>query len=499
MIIAGVSGGIRSGSAALVDGGLLASVCAQERVTRVRDAGLNATGLPDEALDLLLQRRGQSRSAIDRFAIVAGDGPTPAGSAERIDHHRAHASTAYLTSPFTDAVVLVCDHDAPEISAWVGEGATIRPLDLAWTGPGFARVYARCTAALGFTGPTAGQRMEALARLRPEHRDAEIDAMIAGDGRSLTVDDRLESLVATRLSGTERRGEPTHAAIAAALQGRLGELLVEVVRQLRGASGLPRLCLAGSLFYQSSMNTAIRSAAVFDEVFTPVDPGNSGLSVGAALAAAGRAPALASPFLGPSYTSEEIKQILDNCKLHYRWASEDDAIATAVRALQDGRLVGWFDGAMEWGPRALGARCILANPTARYVLDNLNTFLKRREPWRGYALSGTTTAVAEHFIGPPAAPYMECDYRPREPQRMREALPHQDAAVRMQTVTAESAPPRFRLLLDAFGDASGWPFLINTSFNGFHEPIVCGARDAVRVFYSTGLDVLVVGQFVLSK
>ena len=193
------------------------------------------------------------------------------------------------------------------------------------------------------------------------------------------------------------------------------------------------------------------------------------------------------------------QEVLDNCKLQYSWESEEGAVQAAVRALKEGRLVGWFDGPMEWGPRALGARCILANPQAPYVLENLNHFLKQREPWRGYALSGLQDAVAEHFDGPAEAPFMECDYRPRDPGRFRDILPSRDAAVRLQTVASDGGLPLFRRLLEAFREATGLPFLVNTSFNGFHEPIVCSPRDAVRVFYGTGLDLLVVNQFVIRK
>jgi carbamoyltransferase len=229
-----------------------------------------------------------------------------------------------------------------------------------------------------------------------------------------------------------------------------------------------------------------------------VNPGNAGLAVGTALHVNGAAPRSVSPFLGPSYQSDEIKATLDNCKLRYDWARDEDAIATAVDAVTRGMLVGWFDGAMEWGPRALGGRCILANPFAPYVLENLNHFLKRREPWRGYALSGLAGAVHEHFDGPTEAPFMECDYQPRDPSRFRHILPSPDAAIRVQTVGADS-PPRFRKLLETFGAASGAPFLVNTSFNGFHEPIVCSPRDAVRVFYGSGLDVLILDGFVIAK
>ena len=219
-----------------------------------------------------------------------------------------------------------------------------------------------------------------------------------------------------------------------------------------------------------------------------------------ASAISGVACALALGFAWPTPASaEDTKRVLDNCKLHYAWASEEDAAGIAVAALREGRLVGWFDDAMEWGPRSLGARCILANPTAPYVLDNLNRFLKQRDPWRGYALSGLHESVPGLFEGPAEAPFMECDYRPRDPSLFRHALPRPEAAVRLQTVSAASSLPRFHRLLEMFGEATGLPFLINTSFNGFHEPMVCSPRDAVRVFYGTGLDVLVMNQFVISK
>lgn len=498
-MIAGIGGGSRNGAAALVDAGHLVGVCAQERVSRLRGAGVNATGLPDEALDLLLQRLGRTRAAIARYAVAAGNGPAPAVAADRVDHHLAHAATAYLTSPFASAAIVVCDHEGPEVSVWRGDGASLNRVEWPWQGPGFVSVFSRCSAALGFTQAAADQRTEALARLRPDSRDAAVDRLIRREGASLVVDPGLEAFIASRMAGHGEDGSPAHAALAAALQGRLADLLIEFLTEVRASLGVERLCLGGSLFYHSSMNTRVRQSGVFAEVFLPVDPGDSGLAVGAALQALERPPAHVSPFLGPAYSAEETKHVLDNCKLQYSWESEEAAVQAAVRALQQGRLVGWFDEGMEWGPRALGARCILANPAAPYVLENLNRFLKRRDPWRGYALSGLQESLADHFDGPASAPFMECDYRPHDAARFREALPSADAAVRVHSVAEGGSLPRFRRLLEAFGEATGLPFLINTSFNGFHEPVVCSPRDAVRVFYGTGLDVLVMNQFVLRK
>ena len=182
----------------------------------------------------------------------------------------------------------------------------------------------------------------------------------------------------------------------------------------------------------------------------------------------------------------------------YNWASESETVGIAVEALKKGKLVAWFDGGMEWGPRALGARSILANPFSPYMLENLNRFLKHRDPWRGYAVSVLDSAAAEHFDGPRDSPFMECDYTPKDRGRFSHVLPGDQAALRVQTV-GQDALPRFRSLLHAFGEAVGIPALVNTSFNGFREPIVCTPRDAIRVFYGTGVDMLVFPQFIVRK
>jgi carbamoyltransferase len=498
-LTAGMSGGARGGAVALADEREVFAACLQERVTRTRGGRLPDSSLPWEALDLLLQRASRSRPDVSRYVVAEGMDHVPDGfEAHHLDHHLAHASTAYLTSPYRDAAIVICDHEAPQVSVWEGRGPVVTRIEWPWSGVGFAGAFSRFARALGFDSGAAEQRAEALGRLAVARPDQRADTMLALGPAGLDVDPRLESWIGEQLAGDLDRGSRRRAALAAGLQLRLGQLLLTVLAEVKKKTGAVHLCVGGSLFYHSSINTLIRSARLFDDVFIPVDPGNTGLAIGAAAIGSARAPSPVSPFLGPSYSPQEIKDVLDNCKLQYAWESEESTVLAAVDALQEGRLVGWLEGGMEWGPRALGARCILANPTAPYVLENLNRFLKHREPWRGYAFSGRPEAVARYFDGPDRAPYMECDYRPKDPAQFRHALPAAEASVRVHTVT-EEAPPRFRRLLDAIGQATGLPLVINTSFNGFHEPIVCSPRDAVRVFYGTGLDLLVMDQFVLRK
>jgi carbamoyltransferase len=498
MITAGLSGATRHGCVALAERERLFAVCGQERASRVRNAGFTPTGLPDDALDLLLQRNGLTRAEIARYVLAesgrdGGDGL----DVERVDHHLAHACAAYLTSPHTSAAIVVCDHEAPRVSVWEGRGAQVSRVDWEWTGPGFADVYSRCARAFGFPAEAGDQRLEALARLRPNACDSGLSGLFSLNDTGLSVDAGLEGVIEERLSGVPRHGVAA-SALAAALQARLIELFLEFLARVHRRTGHAHLCLAGSFFYHSSVNARAKLAGVFPNVFVPIDPGDAGLAVGVALRANGSQPQSTSPFLGPSYSSVETHRALENCKLQYSWESEEDAIGMAVDALKQGRLVGWFQGAMEWGPRALGARCILANPGAPYVLENLNRFLKRREPWRGYAISGFKGAIDEQFSGPDTAPFMECDYRARDPGRFANLLPSSEAAIRVHTASPDGEP-RFARLLQAFGAETGLPFLVNTSFNGFHEPIVCSPLDAVRVFYGSGIDVLVIDQFVLRK
>ena len=496
-IWAGLVGAPRNASVALCTGDQVLGICEQERITRVRAAGVNASGLPDEALDELLARAGRSRADVTGYAWT-GTGNAPDGAdLVRLDHHFAHACSAFLPSPFASAHIVICDQDAPGISVWRGEGTSLRPVERPWQGPGLAELYSQAAETVGFARGGHEQRMEALARLDPLARDDRVTPLFGLNGDRIETSTCWPACVAGWVSGGSRNGGA--ARVAAALQARIGDLLIEFLTGVaRQDPQCRQLCVGGGLFNNSYFGSRVKLSGLFDGVFVPIDSGNAGLAIGAGLHASGSPRFAVTPFLGPSYSESEIKATLDNCKLTYQWASEADTIAMAVAALQKGQLVAWFDGGMEWGPRALGARSILASPFSPYVLENLNRFLKQREPWRGYALSGCEKAIPEHFEGPGASPFMECDYEPKDRQRFSHVLPGPRASVRIQTV-GDGAPPRFRALLRAFGDASGIPVLVNTSFNGFREPIVCSPRDAVRVFFGTGIDMLVFDQFVIKK
>jgi carbamoyltransferase len=495
---AGVSGTTRNAAVALCTNEQVLGICQQERITRVRDAGANPAGLPDESLDELLARAGRARRDLTGF-VRAEDGcavPATCGDV-RLEHHFAHACSAFLPSSFPSARIVICDHEAPGVSVWDGQGTCIRRIEWPWQGPGFAELYSQAAQTLSFAGAGHEQRMEALARLEPLRRDERVTTLFALDSDRLQFSRCWPACVEGWVRTGARDG--VAAGMAASLQSRIGDLLICFLADIaRREPGPRQLCVGGSLFYNSYFTSRVKRSGLFDDVFVPIDPGNAGLAIGAALHASQQVRRPLTPYLGPSYSAEEIKATLDNCKLSYEWASETDTVAIAADALRKGLLVAWFDGAMEWGPRALGARSILASPFSPYLLENLNRFLKHRESWRGYAVSGLQHAVDEHFEGPSASPFMECDYLPRDRRRFSQLLPGPHASVRVHTV-GRDAPPRFQAMLHAFGQASGVPVLVNTSFNGFREPIVCSPRDALRVFFGTGIDMLVFDRFVLRK
>jgi carbamoyltransferase len=495
-VIAGVSGFKRNAAVAIGRAGELAAVCEQGRVVRARDVGVRTGGFPAAALDMAARAAGASVAHIDRRVIAEESLAAVCPDAERLDHHLAHASAAFLTSPFSEAAVLVCDTDASrELSVWRGAARSIAPVDLGWRGPGLAGLYSRVTSLLGFIAGRDEYKVEVLARLAPDAVVPELEALVRLADQGLSVDPAFDTRVA---DAARRAGKP---ATAGAFQRRLGELLAELISRVRAAAGTEALCLGGGLFFNTYLNTIVKQSRVFPRVFVPVNPGNAGVSAGCVLAASTGAPldgrAAASPFLGPAFTREEIKAVLDNCKLSYDLADDGEIVRLTVDALQAGELVAWFRGRLEWGTRALGNRSIFANPLAPYVLENLNTFLKHRESHRAYGLVVPEPDAGRFFEGPDRSPYMEYEYGVRDPDLFAHACPPGISRLRVQTV--DGAAGLLAGLLSAFGQATGTPVLINTSFNGFHEPIVCTPRDAVRVFYGSGLDVLVVGNFILRK
>jgi len=503
-IILGIAGASRNAALALCDAGRIVGVCEHARITRTRRAALRPGQLPKETLQALLQVGACAEQDISSYAVAETAIQLPAGrQVEYVDHHLAHATTAFYSSSFEEATILVCDRSGrPEVTVWRGTASGIRQEAFSWTGPGFASLYTQAAEAMGFGREGDEHRLEALVRVGerrcntavpaitycgdhleiPNHFQASIDSLIGQNGSSA--------------SGAQR------ASLAEQIQRQVGELLLALVADISRRFECPKLCLGGGLFYNSYVTTLIAESGLYADTFVPANPGNAGVAVGAALAvAAAEAPLQQreplSPFLGPEFSPQEIKAVLDNCKLSYDYLRDGQVIARTTAALAKGQLVGWFQGRMEWGPRALGHRSILASPVAPYVLENLNMFLKQRKPHETYSVVLCAEDLPRYFRGPAKSAFMEYEYDVLDRDLLRNLLPANATRLRVQTV--DDSAGMLCDLIRAFGDHTGVPMLVNTSYNGFNEPIVCNPRDAIRVFYGTGLDVAVLGNLVLRK
>ena len=490
-------GGFRSqATVALSAAGQLVAACPLERLTRVRGLGFRDARWPSEAIATNLSAAGLPPGTTSDVLAAEPELARFGGRTCRtVDHHCAHAASAFFTSPFERAAVVVCDTSGQEVSAWHGSGHDLRQHDFPWRGPGFARVYSDLAARLG---ASSGQErvIEDLARLLPDGPDPAAPAMVRYRDQSLMVSPRVAERVDPSLGGTVEGSR-----VARGILHSIGQALLDFLTEVRASVDEPNLCVAGGLFHNAYLNALVARSPHFARTFVPVSCGNGGLAAGAALLGMARRQALpadaSSPFLGPGYSNGDIKVVLENCKLTYAALDDHRLVDAVVSELHRGRLVGWFRDRMEWGPRALGNRSIFADPLSEYASENLNRFLKHRPSYRSYGLVVCNEDVSTYFEGPPLSPYMECEYRVRDPRLFRGILPPGADRLRVQTVAPQSTA--LRSLLKTFGELTGVPVLVNTSLNGFHEPIACTPRDAVRIFYGTGLDAMAIGSFWLTK
>jgi carbamoyltransferase len=273
---------------------------------------------------------------------------------------------------------------------------------------------------------------------------------------------------------------------------------------LRLAEGATNVCLGGGVAWNAVLVSALERK--FKGVFAQLAAGNAGTALGAALHAwhgvgqQNKRLDAGSYYLGPDFTVQEFKEALENCKLRFRLLETVPArIQAAVTPLENNHILAWMQGRMEFGPRALGNRSILASPHDPYSTENLNTFIKHRESSRKFAASVPEEIASQYFETGPNARHLATvgRVRPEYKEQFRGAILSGDA-VRVHTVSRDDNPLYWRLL-HAFGEKTGLPVLYNTSFNLFGEPLVCTPRDAVRSFYSSGIDAMVAGNFLLEK
>ena len=441
-------------------------------------------------------------------------GPLDRGRAFFIDHHEAHAWSSYALSGFDDALVLVMDGWGAWQSTTIyhAQGERLRPLRTFRYPNSLGVLYESFTDLLGFERNSDEWKVMGLAAYGQPTVPLQDWIQVTREG--YRVNGRLLSgrsygdlSALTRRFGARRDPETFIAEgdrdLAASVQQATEAAIFALVRAGLRRTGSRRVCLAGGVAMNSKANGRLLASGLVDALFVQPAATDDGTAIGAALAAHAR---LGQPipryrlrevYLGPAYSDDELAQTLQAYQLR---ALRVPQIEEAVAALlAQGHIVGWFQGRMEFGPRALGNRSILADPRRPEMKDRVNASVKFREGWRPFAPACLAEAAPEYFDGCQDAPFMIVTFTVRPDKRAAiPAVTHADGTARVQTVR-EPDNPRFWRLLRAFGRRTGVPVLLNTSFNLRGEPIVCSPKDAIRTFYSSGLDFLALGSFLIPK
>jgi carbamoyltransferase len=451
-----------------------------------------------------------------------GDRPLP--ELRFYAHHRAHAVTAFHCSPFDEALVLTIDGSGDQHCAvvWHGQGRELWPLHETTIPNSLGWFYAAVTEYLGFEAYDGEYKVMGLAaygRENPRLREALEKVVAPGPlGWDFVVDpsfihhgahsfsERFTDALVDLLDVPPRLGpgaiEPAHEDLAYEAQLLLEEHVLRLAGHFRERSGLSRLCIAGGVGLNVKMNSRLHRSGLFDDVFAFPIPSDSGTAVGAAAgvfqdATGARVQPLQHVYWGPGYDDAAIEQHLRSCGLDYR--EPEDIAEDTADLLANGRVVAWFQGRLEGGPRALGGRSILADPRDVRSRDRVNAAIKFREYWRPFCPSLTEESAARYLRQPANAPFMILAFEAaNEAIDQIPAVVHVDRTMRVQTVSERSSPAYYRLL-KAFERRTGVPVLLNTSFNVKGEAIVCSPRDALRTFWSTGIDALAIGRFLVTK
>jgi len=427
-----------------------------------------------------------------------------------VEHHLSHEASAFLAAPCEETAVLTLDGRGERATTSYGHFSDGRYERIGQVNlpHSLGLLYEDVTRYLGFLHSSDEYKVMALASYgKPRHAAAFREIVRPdGEGGYRLEPARLEE----RFGPPRRRGEPfdqRHMDIAHSLQQVLEETVLGMARWLHGATGSSNLCMAGGVALNCVMNARLSREGPFDSVWVQPAAGDAGTALGAALWVdyQHRAPdrrhwVMEHAYLGPSYGDEEIEQFLKRSRLAYRRL--DDVAEEAAGLLAQDRVLGWFQGRMEFGPRALGARSILASPLDSTMQARLNG-LKDREDFRPVAPVVMEERAHEWFdagrFPSICAPFMlfVFDVLPHRAGRIP-AVRHIDGTARVQTVRRDQHP-RYYDLLAAFERRTGVPVLVNTSFNTRGEPVVCTPRDAVECFWTSPLDALVIGSFLLEK
>jgi carbamoyltransferase len=438
------------------------------------------------------------------------------------EHHQSHAASAFLPSPFEEAAILTLDGVGEWATATqgVGRGNKFELLRDIRFPHSLGLLYSAFTYYLGFKVNSAEYKVMGAAPYGdPKYVDAILEHLVdlredgsfkldmkyfAYDYGLTMTNRRFEKLFGHPRRKPESEMEQFHWDMAASVQKVTEEVVLRMVRDLHERTGLENLCMAGGVALNCVANGRVIREGPFRNLWVQPAAGDAGGALGAALFAEHcvlerpRRFRMDHAFWGPSFSDEEIRRFLDARGAPYRTLSRDEMIAETARCLdEDQAVVGWFQGRLEWGPRSLGSRSILADARNEENWKRVNLKIKFRESFRPFAPACLAEKASEWFDIDRESPYMLLVCQVAE-GRSVPAVTHVDGSARLQTVT-RTAHPEFHDLITAFDERTGCPVVINTSFNVRGEPIVCTPEDAYLCFMRTQMDVLVLGNQILRK
>lgn len=441
-------------------------------------------------------------------------------------HHLAHAASAFLVSPFEEAAIITADGVGEwTTTSWgVGRGCDIEMVKEIRFPHSVGLLFSAITAYLGFRVNDAEWKVMGLApygkpayvdRFR-EVVDIKDDGSIRFDLRyfahchstTRTFNERWEALFGQPQRSPETELGEFHRDIACSGQKIVEEIMVKMATHVHRQTGMDHLCVAGGVGLNCVANWRVLRESGFKDIFIQPAAGDSGGALGTAFYIYNsalnnkRTFRMEHAFWGPSFDAREIRAVLDRAEAAYEVIEDErQLLQRTAKMIADGQVVGWFQGRMELGPRALGARSLLADARNPQMKDIINAKVKFREAFRPFAPSVLKEHAHEYFEMPAGtdAPFMLLVPNVREEKRsVIPAVTHADGTGRVQTVTEEHHGRYYRLIR-AFGRLTGVPVVINTSFNVRGEPIVCTPEDAYNTFVNTGIDVLVIGDFVVTQ
>ena len=464
------------------------------------------------------------------------------------EHHQSHAASAFFPSPFDEAAVLCMDGvgEWATTSVWLGKGNQLTPLWQIDFPHSLGLLYSAFTYFTGFKVNSGEYKLMGLAPYgTPRHVDVIRDHLIdiKADGTFRLQMDYFDYATGLRMTnekfsalfGREPRAPESALTqddmdIAASVQAVTEEIVLKIAQTIHRETAVDHLCLAGGVSLNCVVNGRLLREGPFKRLWVQPAAGDAGGALGCALAvwhqyadkprqSSGAMDRMRGAYLGPSFSSDEISAALDQLGAEYHVHRDEDLFSLLAELLDQGKVLGWFQGRMEFGPRALGARSIIGDPRKTDMQSVMNLKIKYRESFRPFAPAVLSERVADYFDQTTESPYMllvanvQNDRRKivepsdgtlfgiEQLKQIRSEIPavtHVDYSARLQTVHRDTNP-RFHALLEAFDAKTGCPVVVNTSFNVRGEPIVCSPTDAYRCFMRTEMDCLVVENYLLLK